>query len=89
MVSRGRPRTRRQDDLRHIDLAVDTLDFVDSRSIVFSNRENIKGMQRQLEMWRTAEDRRQGSSPKMCRSTQILNNIGDAPPWRGLPFGVV
>jgi hypothetical protein len=43
MVSRGRPKdkTRRS---THIDLAVDTLDFfVDSRSIVFSNRENIKG----------------------------------------------
>jgi hypothetical protein len=83
---------RRQDDLRHIDLAVDTLDLLRrlTQHRFLESREHQRNATTVGDV-RTAEDRKTGklSQDVPSNRSDSDSNIGDAPPWRGLPFGVV
>lgn len=83
---------RRQGDLRHIDLAVDTLDLLRrlTQHCFLDSREHQRNPTTGGDV-RTAEDRKTGKPPKDAASNRSdsSSNLVDAPPWRGLPFGVV
>jgi hypothetical protein len=88
--SEGQGERRHFGDLRHIDLAADTLDLLRrlTQNRFLESREHQRNPTTVGDV-RTAEDRKAEKPSQDVSSTPSDSDLGDAPPWRGLPFGVV